>query len=89
MTTPLGYMRAARFHDRLAAHPLPAAAQAQPPARTISLFAGAEWSGPVPRDIAQTLRQLMQTHMIAPAIAQLPWLADGFHLLEDMDPIGE
>ncbi|WOI30736.1 MULTISPECIES: LysR family transcriptional regulator [Sulfitobacter] len=85
ITTPLGYMRAARFHDRLAAHPLPAPV----PSRTISLFAGDEWSGPVPRDIAQTLRQLMQTHMIAPAIAQLPWLADGFHLLEDYNRIGD
>tara|TARA_Y100001951_G_scaffold80625_1_gene68635 strand:- start:2819 stop:3868 length:1050 start_codon:yes stop_codon:yes gene_type:complete len=89
ITTPLGYMRAARFHDRLAAHPLPAALNTPLPARTISLFAGAEWSGPVPRDIAQTMRQLMQTHMIAPAIAQLPWLADGFHLLEAENPIGE
>lgn len=79
ITTPLGYMRAARFHDRLTAHPLPAPC----PARTISLYAGAEWSGPVPRDIAQTIRQLMQTHMIAPAIARLPWLAEGFHLLDD------
>jgi DNA-binding transcriptional LysR family regulator len=85
ITTPLGYMRAARFHDRLSAHPLPAPS----PARTISLFAGAEWSGPVPRDIAQTVRQLMQTHMIAPAIAKLPWLAEGFHLLEDQPQIRE
>ena len=85
ITTPLGYMRAARFHNRLAACPLPAPA----PARTISLFAGAEWSGPVPRDIAQTVRQLMQTHIIAPAIAQLPWLAEGFHLLEDDNRIGD
>lgn len=85
ITTPLGYMRAVRFHAKLAAHPLPAPV----PARTISLFAGAEWSGPVPRDIAQTVRQLMQTHMIAPAIAELPWLAEGFHLLEDHNRIGD
>jgi len=85
ITTPLGYMRAARFHDKLTAQPLPAPY----PARTISLYAGSEWSGPVPRDIAQTMRQLMQTHMIVPAIARLPWLSQGLHLLEDDTKIGE
>jgi DNA-binding transcriptional LysR family regulator len=82
ITTPLGYMRAARFHGDMQALalPLPDAA------RQISLFAGAEWSGPVPRDIADTMRRLMQAHMISPAVTALPWLADKFHLLEDDTP---
>lgn len=79
ITTPLGYMRAARFHDGMQAMPLPFVDAA----RTISLFAGDDWSGPVPRDIARTMRQLIETHMIAPAIADLPWLAGSFTLLED------
>lgn len=79
ITTPLGYMRAARFHDALQAAPLPP----QDAARQISLLAGADWSGPVPRDIAQTMRRLMQDHMIGPAIARLPWLADHFTLMKD------
>tara|TARA_R110002049_G_scaffold137350_2_gene297340 strand:- start:20777 stop:21745 length:969 start_codon:yes stop_codon:yes gene_type:complete len=78
ITTPLGYMRAARFHDGMVVRTLPDPGFA----RTISLFAGAEWSGAVPLDIAQTMRRLMQTHMIAPAIARLPWLAEGFHLID-------
>ncbi|WP_299871081.1 LysR family transcriptional regulator [uncultured Sulfitobacter sp.] len=81
ITTPLGFMRAARFHDGMQAMPLPL----PDAARHISLFAGADWSGPVPRDIATTMRNLMQDHMIAPAISALPWLADSFHLMETSD----
>ena len=87
ITTPLGYMRAARFHDRLTAHPLPA--EGETPARTISLLTGADWSGRVPQDIARTVQQLMQTQMIAPALARLPWLGATFHLLEDRRQIGD
>ena len=44
-------------------------------ARHISLFAGDDWSGAVPQDIAGTMRQLIETHVITPAVATLPWLA--------------
>lgn len=79
ITTPLGYMRAARFQDQMQvlALPLPEAT------RHISLFASTEWSGPVPRDIATTMRRLMQAHMIGPATSALPWLAEHFYLMED------
>lgn len=79
VTTPLGYMRAARFHEglRAMALPLPEAT------RHISLYAGTDWSGPVPRDIARTMRRLIKTHTIDPAVAELPWLAEHFHLMED------
>lgn len=79
ITTPLGYMRAARFHEGMQALPLPL----PDAARRISLFADADWSGPVPRDIAQTMRRLIQTHMIGPAVTKLPWLGEQFHLIED------
>lgn len=82
ITTPLGYMRATRFHDALRPMPLPL----EGAARQITLLAGADWSDPVPRDIAQTMRRLMQTHMIGPVTTQLPWLADSFHLIEDPAP---
>jgi DNA-binding transcriptional LysR family regulator len=71
VTTPLGFMRAARFHDDIDAFSLPF----QPFSRTISLFAGADWADQVPRDMAQTMRGLVQSQMITPAIARLPWLA--------------
>lgn len=79
ITTPLGFMRAVQFHEGMQALPLPF----DDAARRIALFAGDEWSGPVPRDIARTMRQLIETHMIAPAIADLPWLEGSFTLLEE------
>lgn len=82
ITTPLGYMRALRFHEGLQAHPL----LIDGAARHISLFAGADWSGPVPHNIAQTMRRLMQAHMIGPAISKLPWLADHLYLMEEKTP---
>lgn len=78
VTTPLGYMRAGRFHDQIEAFPLPFAAFS----RTISLFAGADWTDRVPRDVARTMRGLVQTQMIAPATQRLPWLAGQLRVLE-------
>lgn len=77
ITTPLGFMRAHRFHDRLTAHPLPS----NPFSRRISLFASADWADDVPRNIAQTMRQLIKTHMIDPALAQLPFLVGHLRVL--------
>lgn len=77
ITTPLGFMRAARFHDRLSAHSLPGAGAA----RQISLFTGADWKGDVPRDITNAVRGLIERRMISPAIDQMPWLEGQLHLL--------
>lgn len=78
VTTPLGYMRAVRFHDEVDAFTLPF----KPFARTISLFAGADWVGEVPASVAQTMRRLIDAHMITPALAQLPWLAGDLRVLD-------
>lgn len=78
ITTPMGYMRAGRFHDQIEAFALPF----PPFARNISLFASAEWAGNVPVEIAATMRSLMQSHMIEPAIVKLPWLGRELRLLE-------
>jgi len=78
VTTPLGYMRAARFHDEIDAFALPIA----PFARTISLFSGADWADRVPRDVAQTMRRLVQSQMIDPAVARLPWLAGQLRVID-------
>ncbi len=79
VTTPLGYMRAARFHDQIEAYPLPWPSFA----RTISLFAGADWADRVPRDVASTMRRLVQSHMIDPGVARLPWLAGQLRVIDD------
>ncbi|MDV4145247.1 LysR family transcriptional regulator [Shimia sp. FJ5] len=76
VTTPLGYMRAVRFHDEVEACPLPFA----PFSRTISLFASADWADRVPRDVHAILRRLLQEQVIAPTLTKLPWLADDLHL---------
>ncbi len=76
ITTPLGYMRAGRFHDDMDAFALPFGSFS----RRISLFSGNDWNDRVPRDIADTVRRLTQSHMIDPAVARLPWLAGEFRL---------
>lgn len=78
VTTPLGFMRAYRFHDQLAAHPLPF----EPFARRISVFAGADWTHEVPRNVANTMRHLIQTHMIDPALTALPFLEGHLRVLD-------
>lgn len=78
ISTPLGFMRATRFHDQVEALPLPI----KPFARIIALYASADWAGDVPTDVAQTMRRLMHTHMIEPARAQMPWLAPELRVIE-------
>ncbi|MFW8635285.1 LysR family transcriptional regulator [Cribrihabitans pelagius] len=78
VTTPLGYMRAARFHDDIEAFPLPFGQLS----RTISLFTAADWAGRVPQDVAQAVRRLVHTQMIGPAVQRLPFLAPDFRVIE-------
>jgi DNA-binding transcriptional LysR family regulator len=82
ITTPLGYMRAERFHEDIDAFALPFGAFA----RTISLFAGASWTDRVPRDVADTVRRLVQTQMIDPAVLRLPWLDGALRIIEGVGP---
>ncbi|NOD46916.1 MULTISPECIES: LysR family transcriptional regulator [unclassified Ruegeria] len=70
ITTPLGFMRAARFHDGLEAHPAPFGDFS----RTISLLARTDWSDQVPQEVAGMTRRLMQNQIIEPALNKLPWL---------------
>jgi DNA-binding transcriptional LysR family regulator len=79
ITTPLGFMRAARFHDHVTAHPLPLA----PFARQISLFANLDWADQVPRDVAQTMRRLVQDQIIAPAVRSQPFLEGELRILDE------
>ncbi|SFL11612.1 LysR family transcriptional regulator [Shimia haliotis] len=78
ITTPLGFLRAARFHEKVDAHPLPIA----PFARNISLLARDDWTDTVPRDMAQTLRHLIAQHFITPGIDRFPWLENDFRVLD-------
>ncbi|KUJ76140.1 LysR family transcriptional regulator [Ruegeria marisrubri] len=78
LTTPLGYMRAARFHDEIDAFPVPFGDFS----RTISLFTRSDWSDKVPRDVAEMMRRLMQSQIVDPAVARLPWLNGRLAVLE-------
>jgi len=78
VTTPLGYMRAERFHDQVIARPLPF----KPFSREITLYTGADWAGQVPNDVAQTMRNLIQHHIIDQALEKLPWLTGELRILE-------
>lgn len=77
LTTPMGYMRAERFHDQIEAHPVPF----DPFGRTISLFAASDWADRVPRDVARTAQALIEDLVIEPALAKLPWLRGELQVL--------
>lgn len=79
ITTPLGYMRAARFHDGLEVHSAPFGTAS----RRISLFTRSDWSDQVPREVAGMTRHLMQSQMIDPCLTHLPWLSGQFKVIGD------
>jgi DNA-binding transcriptional LysR family regulator len=78
ITTPLGFMRAGRFHDDVVAHPLPFGQFH----RQISVFASADWADAVPRDVLRSLRQLVGDRMITPLVQQQPFLKKELRLLD-------
>jgi hypothetical protein len=71
-------MRAGRFHEQVQPFPLPYA----PFERTISTFSSSDWAKDVPMSVDKTMRTLLQAHMIEPALAKMPWLAENLVLLE-------
>ena len=70
ITTPLGYSHAKRFMNDVSAMALPFA----PMARNISLFARKDALDSLPQDIAARLRPLLQTMIVDPCVAEMPWL---------------
>lgn len=85
ITTPLGYMRAERFHDEIVALPLPFV----PFARTISLYASPDWAEVVPRDVARTMRSLIDDLVISRALRLLPWLDGELMVLDDRGQVSK
>ncbi|WP_085877366.1 LysR family transcriptional regulator [Roseisalinus antarcticus] len=68
--TPLGWKHADRFHDRVRILPLPG----RPLTRTISLTSRRDILGTMPAQIAERLRGLISAQIVAPMIADAPWL---------------
>jgi DNA-binding transcriptional LysR family regulator len=75
--TPLGVSHAQRFRDATDILPLPFA----PLSRTISLYARVDVLQDMPLRMAGLLRPLLQTQVVGPAIAQLPWLSGQLKVL--------
>lgn len=75
--TPLALHHATRFRGAVAVQPLPFA----PLGRTLSLHARAGVLRDMPGQIAARLRLLLGAQVVAPAVAQWPWLAPDLRLL--------
>lgn len=79
VTTPLGYMRAPRFHEALELHPLPF----RKFSRTVSLYARRGVMGALPERVAGLMRRLIAEHCVTEGEGLAPWLAGSFRVLGD------
>lgn len=81
ITTPTNYLRAGNFSHRINLLPLPA----KKFARQISLFAQPDFSPGTTRLIWKTMRSLIGSHAVEPALSAMPWLEGEFSLLNSPD----
>ena len=79
ITTPTCYVRAQRFHDRVALHPFPG----KEFSRTLSFFTTESYVQSSAELVLMTLRQLIERRVVGPVIAQMPWLASSFRIIPD------
>ena len=77
ITTPLGYMRAQRFHAQVDMLPLPFKALS----RNISLIARSGTLDGIPTEIATDLRPMIEKMLVAPCVGKFPWLAKELRVL--------
>lgn len=75
--TPLGVQAAQPLHPAIEVLPMPFA----PLERRISLSARAGVLRDMPAQVAGNLRDLLQTRVVAPSIAAMPWLKDDLRVL--------
>ncbi|EEE35879.1 transcriptional regulator, LysR family [Rhodobacteraceae bacterium KLH11] len=78
ITTPLLYSRAKRFQPKLRMYPFPGKRFA----RTLALVSTPDCSRSVIELVNAKTRALINDHIISPLSADIPWLADGFELIE-------
>jgi len=48
--------------------------------RRIVLYATDDWTGPIPAQIADRARDLIEEHFAGPGRARMPWLGDSFRV---------
>ena len=75
--TPLAVQTAQALHSKIAVMPLPFA----PLDRRISLSARAGVLRDMPGQVASTLRDLLQTRVVTPSVAAMPWLQNALRVL--------
>ena len=75
--TPLAVQTARPLHGKIAVMPLPFA----PLERRISLSARAGVLRDMPAQVATTLRDLLQSRVVTPSLAAMPWLNDSLRVL--------
>ena len=76
ITTATNFIRAGRFQRQAELVPFPEKGFA----RFISLFTTSLHSTSAAETVANTMRQLIQTHAINPAVKQRPWLESSFRM---------
>lgn len=82
IATPLGYLRAPRFHAELDVRPLPFKSFS----RTLSLHARLNVLGGLSGRAAAILRASIKALCVDPALSEMPWLAGQFRVLGDVQP---
>ena len=75
--TPLAVQTAQHLHPKITVMPMPFA----PLERRISLFARAGVLQDMPTKLAVTLRDLLQSRVVTPSLAAMPWLKDSLRVL--------
>lgn len=78
ISTPLGFLRARRFHSQIDIFPLPFSGFS----RVISLFQPPDWTEDITRVIANTVRSLLLAEAVTPGLQAFSWLADGLQILQ-------
>lgn len=79
VTTPLGFMRAKRFHSQVTLHRFPEKGFA----RYISMFATPECADIPQQVVLKAMQSLIQKRALKPALDMMPWLDGAFCLAKD------
>jgi DNA-binding transcriptional LysR family regulator len=78
VTTPASFVRAKRFHEKIALHPFPGRGFS----RTLSLFCSDFYPVNTAEMIAQSLRRLISRYFVNPISQKYSWLQHDFRILE-------
>lgn len=82
ITTPMNYLRAQPWHRQIALSPFPGRSFA----RRLSVFTTDFTDMSVAQRVTGVLRQLIAQRAVKPAVANMPWLATDFRILDAETP---